>query len=89
MPFGLEHHSKNNTQANETKKKKIEQSAEQIYHLKKNAYKNYIKEIYFKINEELKKKNSYFNIVTSNLHQLSYGDALTTKEVKPVLKEEN
>ena len=33
------------------KKKKVEQSVEHIYHLRKNAYKNYIKEIYLKIND--------------------------------------
>ena len=66
------------------KKRKIEQSAEQIYHLRKNAYKNYIKEIYLKINEELRKKNSYFNIVThANMQPPNYTEALVTK---PALK---
>ena len=58
------------SQASDSKgiqKKKMEQSAEQIYHLKKNAYKNYIREIYQKINDELKKKNSYFSIVTTQM----------------------
>ena len=63
---------------------------EQIFNLRKNAYKNYIREIYIKINEELKKKNTYFNIVPHNMQIHNYSDALTTKEVKPsIMFEEN
>ncbi len=54
--------------------------------MKKNAYKNYIREIYQKINDELKKKNSYFTLVTQNIKQINYSDAIITKEVKPISK---
>lgn len=71
-------------EAVDARKKKVEQSSEHIYHLKKNAYKNYIREVYLKINEELKRKNSYFNITTQNIHPFSYTDVLVTKEFKPI-----
>lgn len=68
----------------EIRRKKTDHSVEQIYNIKKNAYKNYVREIYHKINEELRKKNTYFTLVNHGIKQVNYTDALITKEVKPV-----
>jgi phage terminase Nu1 subunit (DNA packaging protein) len=37
----------------------------------------------------MKKKTSYFNVVTHHVKQINYEDALTTKEVRPMLKSED
>jgi hypothetical protein len=53
-----------------------------VYHAKKTAYKNYIREIYNRINEELKKKNNFLTIASQNIKHVDYHLSLTTKEVK-------
>lgn len=53
-----------------------------MYHAKKTAYKNYIREIYNRINEELKKKNNFLTIASQNIKHVDYHLSLTTKEVK-------
>lgn len=58
-------------------------TAEKVYQAKKQAYHHYIREIYCKINEELKKKNSFLT-VTSNGRHVDCSLSLTAKELRPL-----
>jgi hypothetical protein len=58
-------------------------TAEKVYQSKKNAYRHYIKEIYTRINEELRKKNSFLTVTHSN-RIVDCSLSLTAKELRPL-----
>lgn len=80
------HTYKANADSLDLKPRKNVGSTQQIYQIKKNAYKNYVREIYQKINDELRKKNNFLCVATQNLKQLDYSNIIVAKEVKPTLK---
>jgi hypothetical protein len=57
-------------------------TAEKVYESKKNAYRQYIREIYTRINEELKKKNTFLTVAHTGRH-VDCSLSLTAKELRP------